>query len=151
MLNREAHYERYRQIVRAFKRRRNKAVINREMRVSYSAVCRTIRRYEREGAATPVSQCNGRRAALEYCGGIDIIRCTYIRYQGDFFNQTFLLLRQSGKRHSQFISGIWGCIQCGTYTSSGCDLNFEGVPIRSGESPWELGGIGLDATEADAK
>ena len=74
MLNREARYERHQQIVRAFNRGRNKVVISRDFGVSYLAVCCTIRRYEREGAGTPTPQRKGRRAALGYCGGIDIIR-----------------------------------------------------------------------------
>jgi len=60
MLNQEALHERHRQIIRAFKRGRNKAVISRDMGVSYSAVCRTIWRYEREGAGTLAPQRKGR-------------------------------------------------------------------------------------------
>ncbi len=46
MLNREALREWHRQIIRAFKRGRNKAMISRDIGVSYSTVCRTIWRYE---------------------------------------------------------------------------------------------------------
>ena len=61
MLGRQALHERHRQIMRAFKRGRRKAAISRDLGVSYSAVCRTIWRYEREGASTLAPQRKGRR------------------------------------------------------------------------------------------
>lgn len=61
VLDREALHERHRQIVRAFKRGRSKAVISRDMGVSYSAVCRTIWRYEREGTGSLAPERKGRR------------------------------------------------------------------------------------------
>lgn len=60
-LNREALHERHRQIVRAFKRGRTKRAISRELGVSYSAVCRTIWRYEGKGASALAPKRRGRR------------------------------------------------------------------------------------------
>lgn len=57
-----ALHERHRQIVRAFKRGANKASISRDMGVSYSAVCQTIWRHEREGASSLAPARKGRRA-----------------------------------------------------------------------------------------
>lgn len=60
-LSREALHERHRLIVRAFKRGLSKAEISRQLGVSYPAVCTTIWRYEREGAATLAPKQRGRR------------------------------------------------------------------------------------------
>ncbi|MGH9622080.1 MAG: IS630 family transposase [Bryobacteraceae bacterium] len=57
----QALHERHRQIVRAFKRGHNKMAISRDLGVSYSAVCRVIWRYEREGAGTLAPRRKGRR------------------------------------------------------------------------------------------
>ncbi len=60
-LSREALHERHRLIMRAFKRGQSKAEISRQLGVSYSAVCTTIWRCEREGASTLAPKQRGRR------------------------------------------------------------------------------------------
>ena len=57
-----ALHERHRQIIRAAKRGQSKAAISRDLGVSYSAVCRTIWRYEREGSGSLAPQRKGRRS-----------------------------------------------------------------------------------------
>jgi transposase len=59
-LDRVALHERHRQIVRAFKQGRSKAAIGRDLGGSYSAVCRTIWRYEGEGAGSLAPARKGR-------------------------------------------------------------------------------------------
>lgn len=58
----QALHERRRQIVRAAKRGQNKAAISRDVGVSYSAVCRTIWRYEQAGSGSLAPRRKGRRA-----------------------------------------------------------------------------------------
>ena len=60
-LSREALHERHRLVMRAHKRGQSKAEISRELGVSYSAVCTTIWRCEREGPATLAPKRRGRR------------------------------------------------------------------------------------------
>lgn len=60
-LSREALRERRQQVVRAFKRGQSKRAISRDLGVSYSAVCETIWKFERDGASALTPKTRGRR------------------------------------------------------------------------------------------
>lgn len=60
-LSREALRERRQQVVRAFKRGQSKRAISADLGISYSAVCQTIWRFQREGSGALTPKTRGRR------------------------------------------------------------------------------------------